>query len=283
MLKGFNFLRSRNIVPNVDITEMDLAKVMILLPKELQLVILSFLPPRDLCNLAAVCKEWQNMCGAQLVWKKKCEDYGIQQTLSKQKSTINELCHSNYREIFKLQCCPVWDPETKHPSIVLSNNNKSAYHADNGWYVVVSKYGNEDSFGNVLPSRTWHIRMDKAHYILGVGIVVKPCYLDRDLSGSNPAISFFSPGDFYYYPFERVTREYKRTSDRNAFGSGDVISVMVKITENSGEVLFFLNGASTAKFGIEKGLEKSTWYLGVNLCNGSQVTLLPQYDLQKTE
>jgi hypothetical protein len=104
-------------------------------------------------------------------------------------------------------------------------------------------------------------------------VVIKPCYLDRDLSGSDPSISYFSPGDFYTFPSRSITKKILRKEPR--FSSGDVISIVVNIKPTEGDVCFLKNGIEQGKFTFsEPELIKQEWFLGVNLCSGSRVTII---------
>ncbi|XP_071528819.1 F-box/WD repeat-containing protein 7-like isoform X1 [Panulirus ornatus] len=48
-----------------------------LLPKELALYVLSFLPPKDLLKAAQTCKYWNILAADNLLWREKCREAGI--------------------------------------------------------------------------------------------------------------------------------------------------------------------------------------------------------------
>lgn len=48
-----------------------------LLPKELALQVLSYLPPKDLLRAAQTCRSWRYLCDDNLLWKEKCKQSGI--------------------------------------------------------------------------------------------------------------------------------------------------------------------------------------------------------------
>ncbi|KAG7162175.1 F-box/WD repeat-containing protein 7-like 1 [Homarus americanus] len=48
-----------------------------LLPKELALYVLSFLPPKDLLRAAQTCKYWNILAADNLLWREKCREAGI--------------------------------------------------------------------------------------------------------------------------------------------------------------------------------------------------------------
>ncbi|XP_068164433.1 F-box/WD repeat-containing protein 7-like isoform X2 [Antennarius striatus] len=48
-----------------------------LLPKELALYVLSFLPPRDLLQAAQTCRYWRILAEDNLLWREKCREEGI--------------------------------------------------------------------------------------------------------------------------------------------------------------------------------------------------------------
>ncbi|KAK7476940.1 hypothetical protein BaRGS_00031799 [Batillaria attramentaria] len=52
-----------------------------LLPKELALYVLSFLEPRDLLRAAQTCRYWHILCEDNLLWREKCREEGIDETL----------------------------------------------------------------------------------------------------------------------------------------------------------------------------------------------------------
>lgn len=49
-----------------------------LLPKELALYVLSFLPPKDLLRAAQTCKYWNILAADNLLWREKCREAGIE-------------------------------------------------------------------------------------------------------------------------------------------------------------------------------------------------------------
>lgn len=48
-----------------------------LLPSEVALKVLSYLPPKDLLRAAQTCKSWQKLCDDKILWKGKCEQLNI--------------------------------------------------------------------------------------------------------------------------------------------------------------------------------------------------------------
>lgn len=48
-----------------------------LLPEELALQVLSYLPPKDLMRAAQTCKSWRSLCDDNLLWKEKCRQLNI--------------------------------------------------------------------------------------------------------------------------------------------------------------------------------------------------------------
>ncbi|KAK3862746.1 hypothetical protein Pcinc_031420 [Petrolisthes cinctipes] len=52
-----------------------------LLPKELALYVLSFLPPKDLLRAAQTCKYWNILAADNLLWREKCHEAGIENHL----------------------------------------------------------------------------------------------------------------------------------------------------------------------------------------------------------
>ncbi|XP_037335783.2 F-box/WD repeat-containing protein 7-like [Pungitius pungitius] len=48
-----------------------------LLPKELALYVLTFLPPRDLLQAAQTCRYWRNLAEDNLLWREKCREEGV--------------------------------------------------------------------------------------------------------------------------------------------------------------------------------------------------------------
>lgn len=48
-----------------------------LLPEELALQVLSYLPPKDLIRAAQTCKSWRSLCDDNLLWKDKCKQLNI--------------------------------------------------------------------------------------------------------------------------------------------------------------------------------------------------------------
>ena len=48
-----------------------------LLPKELALYVLSFLPPRDLLRAAQTCRYWRILAEDNLLWREKCREAGL--------------------------------------------------------------------------------------------------------------------------------------------------------------------------------------------------------------
>ena len=52
-----------------------------LLPKELALYVLSYLPPKDLLRAAQTCKYWNILAADNLLWREKCREAGIEDHL----------------------------------------------------------------------------------------------------------------------------------------------------------------------------------------------------------
>ncbi|KAK7096799.1 F-box/WD repeat-containing protein 7-like [Littorina saxatilis] len=52
-----------------------------LLPKELALYVLSYLEPKDLLRAAQTCRYWHVLCEDNLLWREKCREEGIDETL----------------------------------------------------------------------------------------------------------------------------------------------------------------------------------------------------------
>jgi hypothetical protein len=99
------------------------------------------------------------MCESDVIWKKKCEEYGYNQDLQKIPSITKEHYGIiNYKQMFRYLNSAFWDSNFKHANITLSNNNKTVSHTGDSWYVALSKSGNKDGFGNSLSSKTWHVR-----------------------------------------------------------------------------------------------------------------------------
>ncbi|XP_070848960.1 F-box/WD repeat-containing protein 7-like isoform X2 [Chaetodon trifascialis] len=53
-----------------------------LLPKELALYVLTFLPPRDLLQAAQTCRYWRILAEDNLLWREKCREEGISECAS---------------------------------------------------------------------------------------------------------------------------------------------------------------------------------------------------------
>uniref|UniRef100_A0A8C7WM47 F-box domain-containing protein n=1 Tax=Oryzias sinensis TaxID=183150 RepID=A0A8C7WM47_9TELE len=53
-----------------------------LLPKELALYVLTFLPPRDLLRAAQTCRYWRILAEDNLLWREKCREEGISESAS---------------------------------------------------------------------------------------------------------------------------------------------------------------------------------------------------------
>uniref|UniRef100_A0AAQ4NVT8 F-box/WD repeat-containing protein 7 n=1 Tax=Gasterosteus aculeatus aculeatus TaxID=481459 RepID=A0AAQ4NVT8_GASAC len=53
-----------------------------LLPKELALYVLTFLPPRDLLQAAQTCRYWRNLAEDNLLWREKCREEGVSEHTS---------------------------------------------------------------------------------------------------------------------------------------------------------------------------------------------------------
>ncbi|PIK39914.1 hypothetical protein BSL78_23241 [Apostichopus japonicus] len=54
-----------------------------LLPKEVALLVLSFLEPRDILKAAQTCQTWRILCEDNLLWREKCLEAGIDEPTSK--------------------------------------------------------------------------------------------------------------------------------------------------------------------------------------------------------
>ncbi|KAM6226049.1 LOW QUALITY PROTEIN: uncharacterized protein LJ264_015962 [Porphyrio hochstetteri] len=59
-----------------------------LLPKELALYVLSFLEPRDLLRAAQTCRYWRVLAEDNLLWREKCREEGIEESLSLRKRRL---------------------------------------------------------------------------------------------------------------------------------------------------------------------------------------------------
>lgn len=57
-----------------------------LLPKELALHVLSFLEPKDLLVAAQTCRTWHVLCEDSLLWKEKCTECGVDESVLKSSS-----------------------------------------------------------------------------------------------------------------------------------------------------------------------------------------------------
>jgi len=237
------------------------------LPNEIWELIFSSLNPIFLCKVVSiVSKDWKRICYSNVVWKNQCI-----QNLGFGSDITLEPGMTSWKDQFQHWSQDIWDVNNKYQTIFLENKNKTAIGKYEAWRTVIGKLAHGKG------KRIWQLVVEESTYIIGIGICHSKANVSVDLSGSSPAISYFSNGYTYSYPNTiSSSLEPTRSHKTQTYGKGDVITIAL---DQRGICSFFRNETRVVYFILlPTELCQIAWHVAATLSNGAKVTLKTIFD-----
>jgi len=241
--RNFYWSKRESTVPRNALSDNNMGKFSIL-PKDVIVVIFSFLSPRDLLrSVAGVCWNWRKLSEDDIIWRQSCMEQenwtSVAQSGFNEKQIECWLC-----KFIELSFTLQWIYETKGPlSLELSNDQRTVMCVGGGWHTI--QLGKHPFRGK----RTFRFLCEDSTGGIIVGVASSDWTTSASYSGYYPGGGSFgcSARKWGAHPWSMKRRpdEFKNDLYESVAmfsGShGDELSIEVD-TENN-LVKFFINGA----------------------------------------